>query len=58
MSTVDRGGNADSPPLELIHNTEDGTVTLSPRPLDEVTPPVTEWITTPAEDLVDVRSMR
>lgn len=58
MSTVDRRENDDSQTIELIHNTEDGTVTLSPRPLDEVTFPATEWITIAVEDLVDVRSMR
>jgi hypothetical protein len=58
MSTVDRRENDDSPTLELIHNSDAGTVTLSPRPEEDIRLAATEWLTITAEDLVDLKGMQ
>lgn len=46
------------PPLRLLVNEDDETVTLSPRSLEDVTLPATEWLTVSAAHVVDVEEMR
>lgn len=58
MSTTDRPTDSDTGTIELIQNTDEGTVTFAATSPEETTIPATEWITIAEEDLVDVRDHR
>jgi len=58
MSTIDRPAGSDAGTIELIQNTDEGTVTFAAASPEETAIPATEWITVAEEDLVDVRDHR
>lgn len=55
MSTTDLPTDSDAGGIELIQNTDEGTVTFATSSPEETTLPATEWITVAEEDVVDVR---
>jgi len=58
MSTTDRVSAPESGGIEVVPNTEQGTVTfVADRGGDETTPP-TGWITVATEDTVDPEQYR
>jgi len=70
MSTADRSTDPNAQPmrvqvpaneraqLSLVHNEDEGTVTLASAPPGELTVPATEWLTVDDDALVDVREHR
>lgn len=70
MSTTDRSTDPDEQSirvqapasqraqLSLMHNDDEGTVTLTSAPPGELSVPATEWLTIDDDALVDVREHR
>jgi hypothetical protein len=53
-----RDGAPARPNLDVVPDVEEGTVTFTPMPADEVETDPTRWISVAVEDLVDVRDVR
>jgi len=68
MSTADRSTDTDAQSmrvqvpagaeLSLLHNEDEGTVTLASAPPGELTVPPTEWLTVDEDAVVDAREHR